>query len=627
MPRKLLDTINSPDDLRRLDPAQLEQCCEHLREYIIEVLSKNAGHLGSSLGAVELAVALHYVYNTPDDKLVWDVGHQAYAHKILTSRREQFASNRQRGGTSGFPLPSESEYDAFIAGHASVSISAALGMAVAAELEGKKQSVVAVIGDGSMTGGLAFEGLNNAGISGSDILVILNDNNMAIDQNTGALKKYLLRLTVSRHYNSIKMRTWNLLGRAPRLRRSLQRFGNAVKSSILQQSNIFESFNFRYFGTVDGNDLGALLRVLRDLKEIKGPKLLHVVTKKGKGYAPAEADPATWHAPGTFDLATGERDEAKVDNSALPPRYQEVFGQTIVELARTNPNIIGITAAMPTGTSLNIMAETMPSRVFDVGIAEAHAVSFAAGAASAGLLPFCAIYSTFIQRAYDNIIHDVALQKLNVVLCLDRAGVVGEDGATHHGAFDIPSLRTIPNLTIAAPMNEIELRNMLYTSSLGIGPVAIRYPRGRGVTLDWKQPFEAVEVGRSRLICAGSDVAVLSFGHVGNFVAEAAAAATEQGVSVEHVDMRFVKPLDRERLDDIGSRFSRIVTVEDGSVAGGFGSAVLEYLAGRGYSPSIEMLGIPDRFVEHGSVAEQYRECGYDTEGILAAILAVRASK
>lgn len=621
MPYKLLDNIDSPEDLRKLSLPQLEACCAELREYIIEVLSKNAGHFGSSMGAVELTVGLHYVYNTPKDKLVWDVGHQAYAHKILTSRREEFKQNRQRGGLSGFPQPSESEYDAFVAGHASVSISAALGMAVAAGQRQQDNHVIAIIGDGSMTGGLAFEGLNNAGASGQDILVVLNDNNMAIDQNTGALKKYLLRLTVSRQYNKAKTRLWNMSSHVPRLRKFMQQTANAIKASILNRSNIFESLNFRYFGPVDGHDLGQLIEVLTDLKEIKGPKILHVVTKKGKGYAPAEADPALWHAPGTFDPATGVRDADRPEPEGLAPRYQDVFGETLLELARRNTNIIGITAAMPTGTSLSIMASQMPRRVFDVGIAEAHAVTFAAGAATAGLVPFCAIYSTFIQRAYDNIIHDVALQNLNVVMCLDRAGVVGEDGATHHGVFDIPSLRTIPNLTIAAPMDEIELRDMLNKASEGIGPVVIRYPRGRGVTPDWRKPFSEIEVGTSRRISEGSDLAVLSIGHVGNFVKEAASEAARQGVTVEHIDMRFVKPLDTTRLHDIASRFDRVITVEDGSIAGGFGSAVLEFLSSEGYSLKVEQLGIADAFVGHGSVEQQYSECGYDSKAILKAIL------
>ncbi len=625
MPNNLLDNINSPEDLRKLNSTQLEDYCAQLREYIIEVLSKNAGHFGSSMGAVELAVALHYVYNTPKDKLIWDVGHQAYAHKIITSRREQFKNNRQRGGLSGFPKPSESEYDSFIAGHASVSISAALGMAVAAEQQGASNHVIAVIGDGSMTGGLAFEGLNNAGALNSDILVVLNDNNMAIDQNTGALKKYLLRMTISRQYNRFKMRLWNLSARAPRLRWLIQQMANAIKTSILNKSNIFEGLNFRYFGPVDGHDLDMLIKVITNLKEIKGPKLLHVVTQKGKGYAPAESDPAPWHAPGTFDIATGKRDAEQPDNQNQAPRYQDVFGKTILELALKNPKIIGITAAMPTGTSLSIMAEQMPSRVFDVGIAEAHAVTFAAGAATAGLVPFCAIYSTFIQRAYDSIIHDVALQNLNVVLCLDRAGLVGEDGATHHGAFDIPSLRTIPNLTIAAPMDEIELRNMLNMASQGIGPVVIRYPRGRGVTPDWHRPFSDLEVGVSRRISEGSKVAVLTIGHVGNFAQEAISKASEADISVEHIDMRFVKPLDAARLHDIGGRFERVITVEDGSIAGGFGSAVLEFFTEHGYTPKVQRLGMIDNFVEHGSIEQQYSDCGYDSAGILKAILGDKA--
>lgn len=621
MQQNILENITSPEDLRQLNSAQLKLCCAQLREYIIEVLSKNPGHLGSSLGAVELAVALHYAFNTPEDKIVWDVGHQAYAHKILTARREQFAKNRQRDGLSGFPKPSESPYDSYVAGHASVSISAALGMAVAARQSGKNQSVVAVIGDGAMTGGLSFEGLNNAGASGCDILVVLNDNNMAIDANTGALKKSLLRLTVSEHYNKLKIRLWNFFGGVPRFRRLMQNVLNAIKSSIFQQSNIFESLNFRYFGPVDGHDLDTLIKLFKDLQQIKGPKLLHIVTKKGKGYAPAEADPAAWHAPGTFDVATGERDEHKAKNESRPPRYQDVFGETLLELARENDKIIGITAAMPTGCSLNIMAEKMPNRVFDVGIAEGHAVSFAAGAASSGLVPFCAIYSTFVQRAYDNIIHDVALQNLNVVLCLDRAGVVGEDGATHHGVFDIPSLRTVPNLIIAAPMDEPQLRDMIYTASKGIGPVVIRYPRGRGVTIDWRKPFSTIEVGQSRVISSGEDVALLTIGNVGNFALAASVKALAQGVSVEHIDMRFVKPLDEARLHDIASRFSRVITVEDGAISGGFGSAVLEFFQTHGYSLRVTRLGVPDRFIDHGSVAEQYSECGYDEHGILSALM------
>lgn len=613
-----LDRVDSPRDLKRLSLDELRLYCDELRHYIIEQCAVNPGHLASSLGAVELAAAIHYVFDTPDDRLVWDVGHQAYAHKIITGRREAFRTNRKLGGISGFPRIAESPYDAFGGGHSSVSISAAFGMAKAAELRGEKRQVIAVIGDGAMTGGLAFEGMNNAGASRkTNMLVVLNDNNMAIDQATGALKSYLLHISTSKRYNAFKNRLWRWFAHVPPLLTLCRRAGNAVKHGLLQKSNLFESFNFRYFGPVDGHDVRALVTVLRALKEIDGPKLLHVMTVKGKGYSPAEHNQCEWHAPGRFNPETGER----IASADGRDRYQDVFGQTLVDLARLDRRVVGITPAMPSGCSMNLLLRAMPERCFDVGIAEGHAVTFSAGLAAAGMVPFCNIYSSFMQRAYDNVIHDVALQGLNVVMCLDRAGLVGEDGATHQGAFDIAYMRSIPDITVAAPMDEVELRNLMYTASLGRGPFVIRYPRGAGVRSDWRQPFREIPVGRGRWLRDGTDVAVLSLGHVGNTVAEAVERASADGVSAAHIDLRFAKPLDATCLHEVGRRFGRIVVVEDGTVTGGVGSAVLEFMNAYGYRPQAELLGIPDRFIGQGTQEQLRRICGFDLEGIYRTIM------
>lgn len=605
--------------MRKLEEGQLEEVCKELREFIIDMCSCNPGHFGASLGMVELAVALHYVFNTPYDKLVWDVGHQAYAHKILTGRRDAFHTNRKLGGISGFPKMSESEYDAFGAGHASTSISAALGMAVAARLSKENRQVVAVIGDGSMTGGLAFEGLNNAGWQNANMLVVLNDNHMAIDNNVGALDSYLLNITTSTSYNKLKEDVWNFLGNN-RFRNLVQKFESSLKSVMLHYSNMFEALGFRYFGPVDGHDVQRLVQTLNKLKDIQGPKLLHIKTRKGKGYKPAEENQSEWHAPGEFDKDTGER--IKVTTDVLQPtRYQDVFGETIVELAEKNPKIVGISPAMLTGSSLNIMMEKMPDRTFDVGIAEAHAVTFSAGLAVAGYLPFCNIYSSFMQRAYDSVIHDVALQKLNVVFCLDRGGLVGEDGATHHGAFDLAYFRCIPNMVVSAPMNEHELRKLMFTAQQpGMGPFSIRYPRGNGVIADWQCGLEAIPVGKGRKLKAGEKVAVLTIGHVGNFAAKAVERLSKEGFSPAHYDMRFVKPIDEKILHETAKRYSTIVTVEDGTVVGGLGSAVSEFLTRHGYTVPVVKLGIPDRFVEHGKPSELQAECGFDEEGIYLTV-------
>ena len=616
---KYLTAIDSPDDLRRLRPDELPLYCDELRRYIVGQCAVNPGHLASSLGAVELAAALHYAFDTPNDKLIWDVGHQAYAHKIITGRRDAFRTNRKLNGIGGFPRRSESVYDTFIGGHSSVSISAALGMAEAMRLQGEHHKVVAVIGDGAMTGGLAFEGLNNAGDSKADLLVILNDNNMSIDANVGALNDYLLHITTSRRYNRVKNRIWNSLAGFPSLRRAMQKTGNAIKQGLLQNSNLFESFGFRYFGPVDGHDVRSLVRTLGDLRNIEGPKLLHVLTVKGKGYRPAELDQAVWHAPGRFNPETGERlDRIPPD---APSRYQDVFGRTLLDLARIDKRVVGITPAMPTGCSMNIMMAEMPERCFDVGIAEGHAVTFSAGLAAQGMIPFCNIYSSFSQRAFDNIVHDVAIQRLPVVLCLDRAGLVGEDGATHHGALDMAVLGSVPDLTVAAPMNEIELRNMMFTALKAERPFVVRYPRGRGVGAPWRdREFERLEIGRGRRLADGDRMAILSFGTVGNFAAEAAARAAADGVPVAHYDMRFVKPLDEELLREVAGRFDRVLTVEDGVIRGGAGSAVENWFAEHGYAVRIRRLGIGDGFVEHGTPAELYALCGYDAEGIRKAI-------
>jgi 1-deoxy-D-xylulose-5-phosphate synthase len=619
--KKLLSEINVPDDLRKLKVEQLGQLSAELREFIIDKCSENPGHFGASLGTIELTVAIHYVFNTPYDKLIWDVGHQAYAHKILTGRKNAFDTNRKYNGLSGFPKMTESEYDAFGAGHASTSISAGLGIAVAARLNNEDRKVIAVIGDGSFSGGMAFEGLNNAGWQNADMLVILNDNNIAIDPNVGALKKYFTNITLSGRYNQLKKNIWNSLGET-RLRLALKRLGNTVKSAIFSKGNLFESLGFRYFGPIDGHDINMLVKTLSRLKTIKGAKLLHVVTKKGKGYKPAEENQTEWHAPGTFDKKTGKKMETVVIDPSKPAKYQDVFGETIVELAKMNPKILGITPAMATGCSLNIMLQHFDDRVFDVGIAEAHAVTFSAGLAAAGYMPFCNIYSSFMQRAFDSVIHDVALQKLNVVFCLDRGGIVGEDGPTHHGVFDLAYFRLIPNMTVAAPMNETELRNMMYTAQLlSAGPFSIRYPRGYGVMPNWRVPFETIPVGKGRILKEGNDIAVLSIGHPGNFVTEVVEKAEKDGIGVMHCDMRFVKPIDEDILHAVGKNFKHVITVEDGTVIGGMGSAVAEFFALHGYKCSITMLGVPDKFVQQGTVQELQAKCGFNVEGIYNTVL------
>lgn len=616
---KYLYQVNSPADLRKLSIDQLPHYCEEVRRYIIEQCAKNPGHLASSLGAVEIAVAVHYVYDTPTDKLVWDVGHQAYAHKIITARRDAFCNNRKLNGISGFPRMAESEYDAFGAGHASVSISAALGMVQAAKLRGESFKSIAVIGDGSMTGGLAFEGLNNAGADkNNDLLVILNDNNMAIDRATGALNNYLLRMSTSRSYNRFKQGLWSLLSYTPPVLRLCRKMGNAIKHGLMQNSNLFESFGFRYFGRVDGHDVKHLVRTLTALKDIRSPKLLHVITTKGHGYRPAEQNLPVWHAPGKFNPDTGERIKQATDRD----RYQDVFGHTLLELAKSDNRVVGVTPAMPTGCSMNIMMAAMPERCFDVGIAEAHAVTFSAGLASAGQVPFCNIYSTFMQRAYDNIIHDVALQNLPVVLCLDRGGIVGEDGATHHGVFDLAYLCCIPNMVVAAPSDELELRNLLYTALHSATPFAIRYPRGSGMGVEWRdKEFENLPIGKGRVLREGNDVAILAIGKPCAFALEAAVAAEQEGVSVAVYDLRYAKPLDSELIIEVGKQFDRIITVEDGVLRGGVGEAIIKLLSDNNIHKSIKNLGIADTFIEQGTPTELYSLCGYDTEGILRAII------
>ena len=608
---RYLNSINSPTELKKLTEEELVLYCEELRSYIVECCASNPGHLGSSLGAVELTVALHYVYDTPEDRIVWDVGHQAYAHKIITGRREAFLNNRKQGGISGFPRMAESKYDAFGAGHSSVSISAAFGMAKAVEMSGGKQHVVAVIGDGAMTGGLAFEGLNNAGASPTtNLLVVLNDNEMSIDKPTGALDRHLVRMSTSKWYNGLKRTLWKGLGVIPPLHRLVRKTGNAIKQGLLQNSNLFESFNFRYFGAIDGHNIAELIRTLRALKEINGPKLLHIKTKKGKGYAPAEANPSVWHAPGRFDVATGERKRS--DYPAA--RYQDVFGQTLLELARLDERVVGITPAMPSGCSMNIVMEQMPQRCFDVGIAEGHAVTFSAGLAAQGKRPFCNIYSTFMQRAYDNVIHDVALQRLPVVMCLDRGGIVGEDGATHHGVFDLAYFGCVPNLIIAAPRNELMLRNMMYTALNADSPVVIRYPRGIGNGTEWQDmPFERLEIGRGESLREGSDIAIIAVGTMANVALRAAERATK---SVAVYDLRFAKPLDKELITNIGKRFKRVITIEDGVIRGGVGEAVAALLSKSGLHPEITTLGIGDNFVEQGTPEQLYAECGYDENAL-----------
>ena len=618
----LLAQIQYPADLRKLSVDQLPDVCQELREDIVKELSVNPGHLASSLGVAEITVALHYVYDTPDDRIVWDVGHQAYGHKILTGRREQFCTNRKLGGIRPFPSPEESEYDTFACGHASNSISAALGMAVAAKMEGKDRHVVAVIGDGALSGGLAFEGLNNVSSSPNDLLIILNDNDMSIDRSVGGMQKYLLGLNTHRTYNAIKFKTTQWLRSKGLMnddrKNGIQRLSNAIKSAIAHQQNIFDGMNIRYFGPFDGHDVKELVRILSAIKDMKGPKLLHLHTQKGHGYAPAEKDVTTWHAPGKFNPDTGER--IVDDDPTKPQKYQDVFGHTLLELAQQNPKIVGVTPAMPSGCSMNIMMAEMPERTFDVGIAEGHAVTFSGGMAKDGLLPFCNIYSAFAQRAFDNIIHDVALLNLNVVFCFDRAGLVGEDGPTHHGAFDLAALRPIPNLTICSPMDEHELRRLMYTSQLpNKGPFVIRYPRGGGELQDWRCPFEEVKVGTGRKLKEGTDVAVLSIGPIGNNVTRAIAELRDS-VSVAHYDMRFLKPLDESILDEVGRKFKRVITVENGVRNGGMGSAVTEWMSDHGYEPHIKRLGLPDRFVQHGKVSELQAIVGIDKDGIIKAI-------
>jgi 1-deoxy-D-xylulose-5-phosphate synthase len=627
-PGKLLAGINSPEDIKKLDQAQLVQLCEDLRQFIIDNVSVYGGHFGASLGVVELTVALHYVLNTPYDQLVWDVGHQAYGHKILTGRRDQFHTNRLYNGLSGFPKRKESEYDTFGVGHSSTSISAALGMAAASQyLKIEDKQHVAVIGDGAMTGGMAFEGLNHAGVSDTNVLIILNDNCMAIDPNVGALKDYLTDITTSRTYNKLKDEVWNLLGKLSMFGKSAQeivsKVENGIKGTLLSQSNLFESLNLRYFGPVDGHDVNHLVAVLNDLKNIKGPKILHCITTKGKGYAPAEKGNATtWHAPGTFDKITGEIHK-KIYSIPQAPKYQDVFGHTIVELAKANDKIIGITPAMPSGSSLNIMMKEMPERAFDVGIAEQHAVTFSAGLATQGLIPFCNIYSTFMQRAYDQVIHDVCIQNLPVNFFLDRAGFSGADGPTHHGAYDMAYFRCLPNMIVAAPMNEAELRNLMFTAQLPRTEKAfsIRYPRGQGVMPHWRTPMEEIKIGTGRKIRDGEELAILTIGHVGNYAIEVCERLAAQHIEVAHYDMRFVKPLDEVMLNEIFSTYKKVLTVEDGCVQGGMGSAVLEFMADHHYHAEVKRLGIPDRIVEHGEQYELHRECGFDPDGIERTVI------
>ncbi|NQT77121.1 MAG: 1-deoxy-D-xylulose-5-phosphate synthase [Bacteroidetes bacterium] len=621
---KLLSSINDPSDLKKLKESQLSELCREIREFILDETSHNPGHLGASLGTVELSVAIHYVFNTPYDKVIWDVGHQAYTHKILTGRRDSFHTNRMKGGISGFPRMAESKYDAFGTGHSSTSISAALGMATASALtEDNGRLHIAVIGDGAMTGGMAMEAMNNAGVSNANLLVILNDNGIAIDKNVGAIKESLAVMISSKTYNKIKDKIWLLLGGGTRYgkntRAIVKQIGNAVKSTILKRSNLFESLNFRYFGPIDGNDVVHLSKILRDLQRIQGPKLLHIVTTKGKGFEEAEKHQTTFHSPGTFDRKTGKLTNIE-SREKQAPKYQTVFGKTIIELAKQNDKIVGITPAMPSGCSLNLMMEVMPERVFDVGIAEQHAVTFAAGLAAQGMIPFCNIYSTFAQRAYDQIIHDVAIQKLAVVLCLDRSGLVGEDGATHHGAFDLAFLRAIPNLTIASPMNEEELRNMMFTAQTsGKGPFAIRYPKGRGVMPNWEKPMHELEVGKGRKLREGQDIAIITIGHVGNYATKAAVELEAENIKAAHYDIRFLKPIDEGLLHEVFKSYDHIISVEDGTILGGLGSALLEFQSEHGYNKNIHRLGIPDRFISHAKQEELHHECGFDTEGIVLA--------
>ena len=623
VPGPLLKSINSPDDLKKINRTQLHQVCDELRQYIIDVVSVHGGHFAASLGVVELSVALHYIYNTPYDQLVWDVGHQAYGHKILTGRRDNFISNRKYKGLSGFPKRSESEYDTFGVGHSSTSISAALGMAMAAKYKGENRKSVAVIGDGSMTAGMAFEALNHAGVADSDVLIILNDNCMSIDPNVGALKEYLTDISTSHTYNKVRDEIWNVLGKLPAgknfSREMVSKMELSLKGMISKSSNLFESLKIRYFGPIDGHNITKLVDTLQDLKNIPGPKLLHIVTVKGKGYALAEKDQTKWHAPGLFDKVTGEIFKKKYE-MPQPPKYQDVFGHTMIELAEKNDKVMGVTPAMPSGSSLKFMMEKMPHRAFDVGICEQHAVTLSAGLATQGLKVFCNIYSSFMQRAFDQVVHDVAIQKLPVVFCLDRAGVVGDDGPTHHGCYDIAYFRCIPNMIISAPMNEQELRNLMFTAQLPSiqNPFVIRYPRGEGVMPEWRTAFEEIQIGKGRKLKDGEDVAILSLGHPGNFATAAIRELRTEGINPAHYDMRFVKPIDEEMLHEIFSKYNKIITVEDGTVVGGFGSAVLEFMSNNNYTATVKMLGIPDRIVEHGTLKELYRECEYDAQAIAA---------
>jgi len=623
---KLLEQVHFPKDLReKISEDELPQLCDELREFIVDVVSQKGGHFGASLGVVELTVALHYVFNTPHDKLVWDVGHQAYGHKILTGRREVFHTNRIYKGISGFPKPTESEYDAFAVGHSSTSISAALGMAVASRQQNEERQHVAIIGDGSMTAGLAFEGLNHGGVENTNLLVVLNDNCMAIDPNVGALKEYLTDITTSHTYNKVKDEVWNLLGKVskfgPNAQLIAQKIENGIKATLLKQSNLFESLNFRYFGPIDGHDVNHLVKVLNDLKDIPGPKILHCITEKGKGYKPAEdGDTTKWHAPGLFNKETGEIIKITPKNPE-PPKFQDVFGHTIVELAEKNDKIVGVTPAMPSGCSLNIMMKAMPDRAFDVGIAEQHAVTFSAGMAAQGLVPFCNIYSSFMQRAYDQVIHDVALQKLPVIFCLDRGGLVGADGATHHGAYDLAYFRCIPNMIVSAPMDEEELRNLMYTAQAdNYGPFSIRYPRGNGSMVEWKTPFKKLKIGEGRRLKNGNDVAILSIGAIGIEAKKAIEILESQGLSVAHYDMRFVKPIDELLLHEVFAKFTKVVTLEDGCIQGGMGSAVLEFMADNNYHATVKRLGTPDKFIEHGTQEELYHECFYDVNAIVETV-------
>lgn len=619
----LLKSINSPEELRKLDVKQLTQVCRELRDFIIDNVSIYGGHFGASLGVTELTTALHYVFDTPDDRLVWDVGHQAYGHKILTGRRDLFHTNRKYKGLSGFPKRSESPYDTFGVGHSSTSISATLGMAEASKLKGDSRQHIAVIGDGAMTGGLAFEAMNHAGVSNANLLVILNDNCMSIDPNVGALKDYLTDITTSHVYNRFRNEIWKLLGKiskfGPNAQELAGKIETSIKSFLLKQSNFFESLNFRYFGPIDGHNVQHLVDILKDLKDISGPKILHCITVKGKGYHLAEKYQTKWHAPGTFDKITGTINK-KIHDTPQPPKYQDVFGHTLVELARENEKIVGITPAMPSGSSMKIMMEALPDRAYDVGIAEQHAVTFSAGLATQGIVPFCNIYSTFMQRAYDQVIHDVCLQKLPVIFCMDRAGVAGADGPTHHGAYDIAYMRCIPNLVVSAPLNEAELRSLMYTASNHNGPFSIRYPRGTGVMPRWKHPMHEIPVGKGQCLHEGEEIAILTIGHVGNFAMEALHGLQQEGFNPSIHDMRFVKPIDEERLHHVLISHSRVITVEDGCLMGGFGSAVLEFAADHQYHVPIKRLGIPDRFVDHGEQAELHKECGYDKEAITKAV-------